>query len=330
MSFGKHLLFIGLLLGIVSVFGIGHFSKSKGSDAPIVKISTKNPDVIQLIDSKTKEERLYIHDKQIYELRCDTFTQIKFWRQIMNMPKDTGLISLGNTRHVLLKLDSKGWDKNSEKCKEDFKCSIKNDYCVPDSVKVFFTAGKNYFYDFNKVYPSIHHAIKIFQDNETDPWYAQAILLIESPNKLQMSNVGAYGPFQLMPYVAKKFGLAVNRKKDERSDLSRSAYCASRVIKDICIPKIKETLDTLGITYKETELWFRCLVMHTYHAGIGNVRPAIEACGTREPGMNLLKKLWQTQAKSFRNSSQAYSQLAISAMLEMDKRLNLGNYVIQQ
>ena len=44
-----------------------------------------------------------------------------------------------------------------------------------------------------------------------DPWYAQAILMIESPNKLQKSNAGAYGSFQLMKDVARLFGLKVNK-----------------------------------------------------------------------------------------------------------------------
>ncbi|MFN5459194.1 MAG: transglycosylase SLT domain-containing protein [Bacteroidota bacterium] len=322
MQLKRNIFLFTVLAGILSLIGLKNFSYADKEISSTTK-KNSNPDVIQLKDTITKEKKFYIHDKQIYDLRCDTFSQIKFWRKIMNLPKDTGLISVANSRIVLLKLDSKSWDKNSEDCKEEIKSSIKTIYCVPDSVKLFFTAGKNYFYDFNKVYPSIHEAIKIFQDNETDPWYAQAILLIESPNKLQKSSVGAYGPFQLMPFVAKKFGLIVSRKRDERADLARSAYCASKVIKEICIPKIKETLDTLSIPYNEKDLWFRCLVMHAYHAGIGNVRPAIEACGTREPGMGLLKKLWQTQAKAFRNSSQAYSQLAIAAMLEMDARVKI-------
>ncbi|MFN6037778.1 MAG: transglycosylase SLT domain-containing protein [Bacteroidota bacterium] len=315
---GKHLILILLLTGLVSVFGFGDRGNTEDIKAKLL------PDVIQVKDPKTNEDRFYIHDKQLYELGCDTMLQIKFWRKIMNLSKDSGLLSLANTRHVLMKLESKYWDKNSDECKDEMKCSVKKTYGIADSTKLYFTVGKSFFYDFNRVYPSIHKAIDVFQNNDTDPWYAQAILLIESPNKLQFSSAGAYGPFQLMPYVAKKFGLVVNRKKDERADLEKSAYCASMLIKTICIPKTKQALDSLGIPYNENQLWFRCLVMHTYHAGIGNVMPALEACGIREPGMPLLKKLWQTQAKSFKNSSQAYSQLAIAAMLEMDKRVSIS------
>ena len=311
----KHFTIIGVLILLASVFGLGDNCNKKPQN-PV-----NSSDVILVKDSLTNEERLYIHDKQIYTHGCDTFSQVRFWRKIMNMSSDSGLVSVANSRLTLTDWSSKDWENNSDECKEEIKTSLKSSYCIPDSTKLYFTSGKNYFYDFNKVYPSLHKAIKVFQENNTDPWYAQAILLIESPNKLQKSNVGAYGPFQLMPDVARKFGLIVNKKIDERASLERSAYGASSLIKTICIPKTKEALDSLNIPYNETELWFRCLVMHTYHAGIGNVRPALMACGVREPGMNLLRKLWFTQAKSFKNSSQAYSQLAIAAMLEMDSRV---------
>ncbi len=42
----------------------------------------------------------------------------------------------------------------------------------------------------------ISRGIEQFIINDTDPWYAQAILMIESPGKLAYSNAGAYGPFQ--------------------------------------------------------------------------------------------------------------------------------------
>ncbi len=49
-----------------------------------------------------------------------------------------------------------------------------------------------------------------------DPWYAQSILLIESPGQMKKSISGAYGAFQLMPGVARAQGLIVNKTLDER------------------------------------------------------------------------------------------------------------------
>ena len=309
---------ITILMGITSTFGFGDCRTSEEINPK------KKSDIIQLKDPATKEERSYIFDRQIYLLRCDTLPQIRFWRKIMNLSKDSGLVNVADTRFVLSKCCTKEWNNNSEECKSELKLSLKQFNCVEDSEKVFFTEGKSFFYDFNKVYPNLHQGITVFQKNNVDPWYAQAILLIESPGRLQKSTAGAYGPFQLMPYVARKYGLIVNRKKDERANLEKSAYCASMLLKNVCIPKTKQALDSLGISYSEQDLWFRCLVMHTYHAGIGNVMPALEACGVREPGMDLIQKLWQTQAKGFKNASQAYSQLALAAMLEMDLRANVN------
>ena len=66
----------------------------------------------------------------------------------------------------------------------------------------------------------------LFENNGVDPWYAQAILLIESPAQLKKSVVGAYGAFQLMPSVARSHGIIVNKKIDERKDFNKSAFAA--------------------------------------------------------------------------------------------------------
>ena len=75
---------------------------------------------------------------------------------------------------------------------------------------------KSEFYLFKQVYPSLAPGVSAFEKNNVDPWYAQAILLIESPAQLKKSVVGAYGAFQLMPAVARAQGLKVNSKIDER------------------------------------------------------------------------------------------------------------------
>ena len=187
------------------------------------------------------------------------------------------------------------------------------------------TNGKSFFYDFDKASANFHKGINDFIDNGVDPWYAQSILLIESPNKLQKSNAGAYGSFQLMKDVARLFGLKVNKAVDERADFDRSAYAASSLIKKICIPKTRQILDSLGIKdYKETDLWFRLLVMHSYHAGAGNVKKALFSFMPTEGNMNLIYTLWRTETKHFRSASQNYSQLVLAAMLEVHERYSLA------
>jgi hypothetical protein len=273
-------------------------------------------------DNVTKD---YVFDKQIYQLGCDTLPQVKFWQQVMKLPKDSFLVNIAESRKIVAKISADDWEAKSDVQKEFYKNEIRKANGLTDSSKIFITSGKSFFYDFDNAYRNIHQGIQCFVSNGVDPWYAQAILLIESPNKLQKSNVGAYGPFQLMKSVARMYGLKVNKHTDERADFNRSAYAASSLLKNICIPKAKEMLDTMGITYNEQDVWFRLLVMHCYHAGAGNVRAALAAINPNHGGIHIIQKLWKTEAKGFRTASQNYSQLALAAMVEMDKRLAIEN-----
>lgn len=312
-------LFFCISASLLFLSAVGVDDREKGKSASRRKKT--HPDVVQLKDSTTKEARNYIYDRQIYELGCDTLAQIKFWRKIMELSKDSGYLNVGENRQIIARFHAKKWNANTDEYKTAYRDSVRKALGLSDSARILFTEGKSFFYDFAKAYPNLHTGIKVFQDNGVDPWYAQAILLIESPNKLQKSNVGAYGPFQLMKPVARMYGLKVNRKVDERANLERSAYGASMLMKNICIPRTKQMLDTLCIPYKENELWFRLLVLHSYHAGIGNVKAAVQATGLTEGGLDLIRTLWHTQAKGFKTASQSYSQVALAAMLEMDERL---------
>ncbi len=280
-------------------------------------------DVITIYDNERKQDVSYIHDKQLYDLRCDTMPQVKFWRSIMHLTKDSALMCHSNSRCVIDKVQVKNWNTFSDGQKLCYRDSLRSYFCLTDSARILLVEGKSFFYDFSKAYLNLHQGITDFVANDVDPWYAQAILLIESPNRLQKSNVGAYGPFQLMKPVARMFGLKVNRKIDERADFDRAAYAASSLMKTICIPNVKVMLDTLCISYNETDLWFRLLVMHAYHAGAGNLKAALDVMKPTHGGMDLIQTLWHTQAKAFKTASQNYSQLVLAAMLEMDARLSL-------
>lgn len=266
----------------------------------------------------------YVFDKQIYNFRCDTLAQVKFWRQIMNLHKDSALVNIGHNRTILEKTHHKDWSAKSEEGRQYYRDSIRNVHGLDSNHRVLLTDGKQFFYDFDKAFANFDRGINDFVANDVDPWYAQAILLIESPNKLQKSNVGAYGPFQLMKPVARLFGLKVNKQMDERADFDRAAYAASSLIKTICIPNTKQILDSLHITYNENDLWFKLLVMHAYHAGSGNVRQALYTFMPTQGDMNLIYNLWHAQTRHFRSASQNYSQLVLAAMLEMDSRIKLA------
>ena len=66
-------------------------------------------------------------------------------------------------------------------------------------------------------------------------------------------------------------------------------------------------------------------MLHVYHAGAGNVDKALTAINPSEGGMPLIRQLWQTTAGQFGRSSQACSQLAVSALLELDQVLGRNN-----
>jgi hypothetical protein len=277
--------------------------------------------VVGLPNQKTSFCEDYIFDQTLYDLRLDTLKQVQFWRDVMNLQEDSSLVNLAASRRVFERISTAAWNKKSDSLKAVYRDSIRGLNCLDTTKKILITSGKKFFYDFDKASENLHNGINCFISNGVDPWYAQAILLIESPNKLQKSNVGAYGPFQLMKDVARMYGLKVNKQIDERANFERSAYAASSLIKKICIPYTKKMLDSLKIAnYNEHDLWFRLLVMHSYHAGAYNVQKALFAFNPCEGGMELVYGLWRTQTKRFKSASQNYSQLILAAMLEMDAR----------
>ncbi|MBX3162974.1 MAG: hypothetical protein KF900_00720 [Bacteroidetes bacterium] len=281
--------------------------------------------VIGVCNPITKFSENFIYDQSLYAYGVDTLPQVKFWRRIMNLHEDTAIVNFISTRTFIQKLNAKEWDKKNDEWKKFYRDSIRSAWNLDTTNRIAVTTGKKYFYDFEKTSRNFHQGINCFIDNNVDPWYAQAILLIESPNKLQKSNAGAYGSFQLMKDVARMYGLKVNKQIDERADFSRSAYAASSLIKKICIPNARKMLDSLSIKHiNEEELWFRLLVMHIYHAGTYNVRNALFALNPSEANMTMIYNLWQIQTKRFKSASQNYSQLVLAAMLEMNERAGLA------
>jgi hypothetical protein len=317
-------IFIGLIIINTEAFSNEPISKKT---KPIRKTKYEEPktlcyNVVGILNPKTKNNENYILDKTIYELKLDTLPQIKLWRNIMNLHQDSAIVNIGNSRNVIQKIKLSEWYAKPDSVKKAFKDSLRFNYRVDSGTSVFITAGKKFFYDFEKTSQNFHKGINCFVDNGVDPWYAQAILLIESPNKLQKSTAGAYGPFQLMKDVARLYGLKVNREVDERADFERSAFASSSLIKTICIPQTRKMLDNFNITqYNESDLWFKLLVMHVYHAGSYNVQCALNVINPQQGSMDIIFNLWQTKTAKFKNSSQNYSQLVLAAMIEMNQRV---------
>ena len=248
---------------------------------------------------------------------------VVFWRKIMNLNKDSCLINVHSTRTIFTTMNASNWYGSTQEFKQRTIDSFKKIHCIIDSPRVVGTMGKSFFYDFSQVKDKVPLAMTAFENNGVDGWYAKAILLIESPNQLQKSSAGAYGPFQLMPGVAKQYGLKVNKSIDERADFNRSAYAASQLIKTICIPYAKQILTDKNIVFYETDLWFKLFTMHIYNAGAGTVREAMNAIEEHQAGIALIQQLWNTSAGRFKTSSQNYSQLILAAFLEYEEKIEL-------
>jgi hypothetical protein len=252
---------------------------------------------------------------QIIAEGWNNLAQPNFWKQIMRLSPDSCIVNIAKNRTIIAKMSNKDWNAQTDAEKDAYRDSVRTAYGLEADDRIFVTTGKNDFYKFDLVYPTIAQGIEAFERNGVDPWYAQAILLIESPGQLKKSRVGAYGPFQLMPRVARAQGLTVSKYKDERADFDRAAYGASRLIKRVCIPEAKRILDKHGLEYNENDIWFRLFVLHVYHAGAYNVDAVVAAINPEKGDQELIQKMWVTSAANFGNNSQNYSQLALASQL---------------
>lgn len=263
-------------------------------------------------------EHVIMGFSEIQRANWDDLQHPKFWQQIMTLSPDSVLVNVAETRQILTKMSAKDWHKQTEAEKDSFKDSLRSRYGLSAAERINVTTGKNDFYRFDLVFESLPKGVEAFEQFGVDPWYAQSILLIESPGRMQKSTAGAYGPFQLMPGVARMMGLTVNKYTDERRDFKRSAYAAAQLLKRICIPSARQLAQQAGLSVDEHAVWFRLLTMHVYHAGALNVKAVVEKIGSVVSGEELIQKMWVTSAASFGNSSQNYSQLALAAHIQLE------------
>lgn len=80
-----------------------------------------------------------------------------------------------------------------------------------------------------------------------------------------VSWAGAVGPWQIMDYEAKRFGLKIGNGIDERTDYVKSTHVACKLMKEL---------------YAEFGDWL--LVVAAYNGGAGRVRGAIKKSGSKE------------------------------------------------
>ena len=302
------------------------FVSLRGSDTLVPLWQSEVLKVKQWNDSL---EVSFINNEALFRENWADLAQPQFWKRVMTLSPDSCVINIAKTREIVMTLSLAQWEAKSDLQKNAFRDSIRFARGLAESDKVYMTTGKADFYAFDLVFPTIAKGVEVFAQQGVDPWYAQAILMIESPGKLAKSNVGAYGPFQLMPSVARSHGLTVNKYVDDRKDFVRSAQGASSLIARTCLPEARKMLASYNISYKETDLWFRLFVLHIYHAGAANVAAVLKVIQPTEGAPELIQTMWHTEAAQFRNASQNYSQLALAAMLIFDELIwNSCDYVV--
>lgn len=266
----------------------------------------------------------FVKTPELFVERWDTLAQPNFWKEIMNLSPDSCLLNVAATRQILERTSLKKWESKTDEEKELYRQELRTKHGLDSTTRIFMTTGKSDFYRFDLVLPNISKGIDAFSKYDTDPWYAQAILMIESPGSLHgKSNAGAVGPFQLMKGVALNRGLRVDKYVDERKDFDRAAFASSDLIRNSCVPEAKRILKKFGIYVNQQDefsLWFRLCVLHIYHAGAGNVDGVMtNVVKPTDVGMPLITTLWTSEYGNFKNSSQNYSQLALASLLVLDK-----------
>lgn len=278
-----------------------------------------------LIEATTGQDSVYrfVKTPELFVEKWDTLAQPNFWRTIMHLSPDSCLLNVASTRQILERMSCAEWERKSDEQKEAYRQLLRDKHGLAADARIYMTTGKSDFYRFDLVLPNISRGIEEFSKHNTDPWYAQAILMIESPGSLHgKSSAGAVGPFQLMKSVAVNRGLRVDKYVDERKDFERSAYASSHLISKACVPEAKRILGKFGIVVsKEDEfsLWFRLTVLHVYHAGAGNVDGVLtNVVKPTAGGVSLITTIWRSEYGNFKNSSQNYSQLALASLLVLE------------
>jgi hypothetical protein len=238
-----------------------------------------------------------------------------FWRRVLDLGRDSSIAVDIVTRQTYGVISARLIDSMERMGRLDsfakaFRMQLGFDSLAP----IRFVSGKSQFFQYQKVGPLLHLAFEEFTKLGVDPRIAELLLLIESPNNPNgVSSSGAVGHFQLMPFVAKKYGLVVNSSRDERLDFSRSAYAAARLVNEYAMPAADEICRSIGLEPQPKELWYHLLVLHIYNAGGASVSQAASVIGQVEDPYEFIQALWKTKAGRFGNQSQNYSQVALAS-----------------
>ena len=151
---------------------------------PFFSFSQSKWDNEKIIVQNESATSTLLHADKLYEHRWDTLPQTQFWKKIMQLSPDSCIINVACNRKIIEKVAIKKWSAQTEFQKDLYRDSIRLVHGLSSTEQINVTTGKNDFYRFKDVYPSLSKGIKEFEQNGVDPWYAQAILLIEKIMKV--------------------------------------------------------------------------------------------------------------------------------------------------
>lgn len=330
-----YIAFISIYSFLFSSFApVNSKAKPKKTNSNYVMLSDENDacarKIVSVKMSGVADSICYLHVNCIYSEQWDTLWPVRYWQKIISLTKDSAVVSVAATRQFLGVISTGYYDSLSLYQKIAFKDSMRQAFGLAETEPLYITAGRDWFYNPKNVAPNLKAGIAVFMEEEVDPWFAQSVLLIESPGKLQKSSVGAYGPFQLMKYVGIQFGLKINSVVDERADFTKSAHASAKLFKTICIPYAKQILESKNISYSESDLWFKLFVLHVYHAGAGNVRKVVNLLNPETGGKELILNMWRTECGGFKNASQNYSQIVLASHIRFNKDAEFFNDLAAQ
>lgn len=261
---------------------------------------------------------------------------VQFWKRNIQLSEDSFLVVNQRNRQVLDVLPKKTVlnienGQNLKSLAAIYK-NLSKDSIEPN---VKFVRGRKSFFNYEGIGPQLEQGMRIFAEHDVNPMICQMLLLIESPsNPKGISVSGAAGHFQLMPSVAKRYGLRViapynkYHAADERYNFYKSAHVAARLVKGYCIPQAKMVCKTLNLEPDLDALWFNLLVLHIYNAGGGTLNHVAKNIHREfKDGNELIVTLWSTRIGRFGNSSQNYSQLCLASYLSYSEFLESKNWV---
>ena len=121
------------------LFTVKLFCLPPDSSAIAIPSLNLKENVINVEHSQTKVCMSFVYNEQMYQLCCDTLSQVKFWRNIMHLDKDSGYFNLPENRKILHKVNLQEIENLSLENKKRFKDSLRFTNLLSDSARILLS-----------------------------------------------------------------------------------------------------------------------------------------------------------------------------------------------